>query len=216
MPVFWEQFELLARNGDEDVGGWMQLLVFIVIAVIYALGSLVKSKAGKEEGGNQNRQEHRPRYKPIDESKAANRYSQQQRVVSSYTIGRESKPTPPIQRREQPVQVAADRPAVAPVRAQRGIDLKAEMAEALRKKRILAAQKKAKLGETKKIDVSMPAVLSAKVAKKKLMKRPAVAEAAEVTIGQALVRLADVNDLRAAILYHEIIGKPVGLRDPSF
>jgi len=38
---------LAARNSDEKDTGWMQILVFVILAVFYALGSIVKAKANK-------------------------------------------------------------------------------------------------------------------------------------------------------------------------
>ncbi len=38
---------VLAANGDE--GGWVQLLVFVVVAVLYALGGLAKARRQKKE-----------------------------------------------------------------------------------------------------------------------------------------------------------------------
>ena len=39
---------VLASNGRDDDRGWVQLLVFIVLGVMYALGSLVKAKTNKK------------------------------------------------------------------------------------------------------------------------------------------------------------------------
>ena len=209
---------MLARNGDEDVGGWIQILVFVVIAVIYALGNLVKGRADKEDQRKEQLGRNRPRYKPLDKSKVPEKFSQQQRAVGRYTAGRESNPAPPIQWRQQPVQTAAERPMSRTAGPGRRIDLKVEMAESLRKKRILAAQRRGELGgKIKNIVVPEPGGQPvAEGVKKKFAKKQGGRAAEKVVADGPLIRLAGADDLRTAILYHEILGKPVGLREQSF
>jgi hypothetical protein len=38
---------LAARNSDEKDTGWMQILVFVILSIFYALGSIVKARANK-------------------------------------------------------------------------------------------------------------------------------------------------------------------------
>jgi hypothetical protein len=38
---------LAARNSDEKDAGWMQILVFVILSVFYAIGSIVKARANK-------------------------------------------------------------------------------------------------------------------------------------------------------------------------
>jgi cell division protein FtsN len=56
MVYFFEQLILAARNRNSDDGGWIQLVVFLVIAVFYGLGNIVKSKAEKRQIEEQSRQ----------------------------------------------------------------------------------------------------------------------------------------------------------------
>lgn len=49
MNSFLLQIILAARRYDEDAG-WMQLLVFVVMAVFWALGSIIKAKKSKKTG----------------------------------------------------------------------------------------------------------------------------------------------------------------------
>jgi hypothetical protein len=50
MNDFVTQIVCGTRWLDIEDSGWAQILVFIIIAVIYALGSIVKAKRGKTEG----------------------------------------------------------------------------------------------------------------------------------------------------------------------
>ena len=47
MNSFLLQIILAARRYDEDAG-WMQLLVFVIMAVFWALGSIIKAKRSKK------------------------------------------------------------------------------------------------------------------------------------------------------------------------
>ena len=38
---------LAARNSDEKDTGWMQILVFVILSIFYAVGSIVKARANK-------------------------------------------------------------------------------------------------------------------------------------------------------------------------
>ena len=40
---------LLARGNDGDDSGWMQLLILVIMAVFWALGGILKAKAGREQ-----------------------------------------------------------------------------------------------------------------------------------------------------------------------
>jgi hypothetical protein len=56
MGYFFEQLILAARNRNSDDRGWIQLLVFLVIAVFYGLGSILKSKGEKRQIEDESKQ----------------------------------------------------------------------------------------------------------------------------------------------------------------
>jgi len=47
MICFLAQIILAAQNEDSDKGGWMQLLVFLILALFYALNDIIKAKQNK-------------------------------------------------------------------------------------------------------------------------------------------------------------------------
>jgi hypothetical protein len=53
MNDFVTQIICAARRPDFEDNGWVQLLVFLVVAVIYALGSIVKTKKGRKAEGQE-------------------------------------------------------------------------------------------------------------------------------------------------------------------
>lgn len=48
MNVFLAQLILAARRNEGENGGWMQLLVFVIMAVIWAIGGIIKAKSKKQ------------------------------------------------------------------------------------------------------------------------------------------------------------------------
>lgn len=63
MNYWLAQLILAARNRDRD-GGWMQILVFIILAVFYAVGSIVKAKANRTAPKKKEQVPRKPR-KPV-------------------------------------------------------------------------------------------------------------------------------------------------------
>ena len=53
MNDFVTQMVCGARGFDIEDNGWVQLLVFVIMAVIYAIGSIAKMKKGKTEEGKE-------------------------------------------------------------------------------------------------------------------------------------------------------------------
>lgn len=153
----WFTFDIIAQNGDE-VGNWMQLLIFVIIIIVSGIASLVKQKAEQPK-------------KTQTQPKGA-------------TAARAAHP----QRRtlEDRVRLAAER--------MQGQIPKAQKVRAVSP--VLQTQKQ----EPKLVP---------------FMDRP-VAEAAkpqkEATIHDKL-GLSDIESLKKAILYYEILGPPVAFRE---
>ena len=58
------QSVLAARNSDDE-SGWIQLLVFIIVAVIYAIGGILKARSNKQKQQKAApRPQPRPRLRP--------------------------------------------------------------------------------------------------------------------------------------------------------
>ena len=53
MNAFLTQIVLAARNQDSENGGWMQILVIVVMAVFWIFGGILKAKSGKTGQGNE-------------------------------------------------------------------------------------------------------------------------------------------------------------------
>jgi len=157
MESFLSESICLARNGDSDQ--WMQILVFVVIAVIYGLGAILKARQRKEQaGGGETAGRARVRRRPVER---------------------------PLPRR----------PAVATVPAQ-----KVEMRKS---PSVSAPPESVEVGP-------VPAVKAGYE-----QRQFAAAQRQPVYLSELLSGYPDIAELRKAILYHEIFGKPLSLRAPG-
>lgn len=191
---------ILARRND-DVEGWMNLLFVIVVAVFWVLGGILKAKSKKPE----QRQRTGPPQRPV-------RRPQARGVQASRQAGEQPRPHP---------ATASQRPQYAP-------GSKPPAGETVFSHplfRNLAAQIERATGM--KIPTEVPKPQAPKKPPKPLTEKfvPAVKAAQPLEIkkpvdvtdfsGTLLLDTSDPNDLRRAILYYEILGKPVSLRDSS-
>jgi hypothetical protein len=60
------QFVLARQRLDLDESGWFQMLVFVLIAVIYGLASIIKAKSAKPTVPSKDAQHSRPTTSPDD------------------------------------------------------------------------------------------------------------------------------------------------------
>lgn len=190
---------MLARNG-EDIG-WMQLLVVVVLAVFYVLGTILKAKSNKAE----QKDEEQPEGTGASRAFQKTAYRQVQRPGSR----------PPHRRQPQQPRRKVMRPQ--PV----GWKFAAEEQEAVRLKtpqppRVLKlpvptpqVQIQPELEEVQEF-IGEPL----KPLGDEQLALSAETEASMASI-QPLLDYADTEGLKRAILHYEILGKPLSLRGPS-
>lgn len=170
-----------ARNNGAE---WMQILVIVVVAVIYALGSILKAKANKAK-----QEEKQLAGKPARKPPEATRRLQPRR------------PAGPAPSREYRPQVQPPRRKVA--RPQPAVEFPAKKEEAILPPTLEP------LAEPK----LPPSVLPKELRDKQLA---VFAETAQPEAAiEPLLAYADTDELKRAILYYEILGKPLSLRAPS-
>ena len=183
-------FGSLILEGED--GGWMQLLVFVVVAVFYALGGIIKAR--KRKGGVEEEDESpgepaspEPQREPL---RAIGRPKQQQAGAARRKSVLETF-VQEITRAAQ-VEVQAPRPQKPPPPA-RTPRIETEIAELPKKPKghgIAAIQPKSVAAEAKE-----------------------QAQAGDLQV--ITPELASTDDLARAVLDYEIFGKPVSLRDPA-
>lgn len=200
---------LAARRSNDRDGGWIQILVFVILAIFYAVGSIVKAKANKTALKEEKQIPRKPARKPP------------------------RRPTGPIPRGQRRLQVA--KPQVQPPRRKVARPATARSAvtspQPTGRRLPTKAEEAIKLAPLEPLEVSEVAVLEPQVQPKlgeipefttETVKKPEgkrVAMPVEKQPAKYLSEiLSDYDDpekLRRAILHYEILGKPISLREPS-
>ena len=150
---------ILANNGNNgEDRGWMQILIFIFIAVFYGLSSIIKAKAAKNQQ-KESLQSQPKKPQPLSfkftdlQSKLASAINPRPREYRKITIPPQKKPS----------ELTSPSPGPKPVKPRIATSLE---------------------------------------------------PAAEPSRIEELFDYSDPTELRKAILYHEILGKPIALRKP--
>ncbi len=192
MNYWLAQLILAARNRDRDTG-WMRILVFVILAVFYAVGSIVKAKANKTAPKKKEQVPHKPVRKP-PEGGARELFKQPRRPAG---------PAPYSQPRPQ--QVA--KPQVQPPR--RKVTRPQPAGMAMLKPQVAKLQVQPKLEKVPELTAETVKKLEGKRAATPTEKQPAR------YLSEILSDYDNPDKLRRAILHYEILGKPISLRDPS-
>ena len=191
------------RAATDDTG-WMQLLVFVVMGVIYAVASIVRAKGKKAELEEQGKEQLAR--KPAE---PARRAAQRQRTQQASRLARPA-PTGKYQAAAQAQQQR--RPVVRPQRVapKAAVEkrLAAEMPALELLQEVIGPEAEAKLEELPEFT----ATTVGKVVRKPQGVSPPALRA--VHLADILSDYAHPDDLRRAILHYEILGKPVALRGP--
>ncbi|MEE8305878.1 MAG: hypothetical protein V3R81_01365 [Gammaproteobacteria bacterium] len=213
---------LLARKGDGN-WNWVELLVPVIFVIVYAIGGILKMRSNLDKEKSTEEQQ-KPRYKPLDGRKhsweqpssepAATEISPAQRRQVDRQIERKlaPEPAPTRQPARQPIPTRSKQrktldaflETVAPPKPLNAMKAQAAAAETRQKR--LRAQNTQRQQAARKIKTK-PAPRKAKVAAKK---KPPSQPSPTDSLAE---RLAQADEIRRAIIYAEILGKPIALRD---
>lgn len=218
------QFILVARG--KDVEGWMDILVLVLVAAVYGLGTILKTKKRKKV---QEQAEEELTRKPARKPAAGGRgvleqfVREIQRAVEP-TEERESRPAA----RPAPKKAARPQPATAvrkyaaeakPVSRPKPITPPAKPKRPGLELSIPAPQVQPDFEELPELPTKMQALpeFTGKTIEGLVGKRKGMpAEIVESKyLSEVLADFTDPEDLRMAILHYEILGRPLALRDPS-
>ena len=204
------QIILAARNRNLEDTGWMQILIIVVLAVFYVVGSIVKAKANKSR--DQEQEEEQPSrkrgFRPAEgtpgRAKALPKipYQQAQRPVGR-TPYRQPRPQVPTRRKVMRPQPAVQKFAAKEEQAIRPQTIKP-----------LEVSKLPQPTPQVQPDLKELAELTSKPLKQledKYASAPAETEQARY-LPELLLDYADPDELKRAILHYEILGKPLSLR----
>jgi hypothetical protein len=198
MNYWLAQLILAARDSNENDKGWMQILVFVILAIFYAVGSIVKTRANKT-APKEKQTTHKPGRKPpesaIDLQMLKQLFGLPEETESSRQPSYEASKPQAVKPQVQPTHRKVARPATA----------------------------RSAPYDVAGVTSSQPAGMAMPQVQPKLEKVPRLTAevAAPVEIPQAKYLSEILSDyenpesLRRAILHYEILGKPISLREPS-
>ena len=221
MNAILAQFILVARGNDE---GWMNILVLVLVAAVYGLGTILKAKKGKKSQEQADEQQIRkPQRKPEGGRGVLEQFVREIQQAFEPTEDRESRPSAqparPKVSRPQPApavrkyaaeakQVSRPKPLIPPVKPKRpGLELS-----------MPALQLQPEFEELPELQTGIEALpeVTTKAVERLVGKRKSMAEVPESKyLSEVLADFTDPEDLRMAILHYEILGRPLSLRDPS-
>jgi len=185
---------ILAARGN-GVEGWMDILVLVIIAAVYGLGAIIKTKRKKPQEQVEEEMGRKPARKPATGGRGVlEQFVNELRGLAEPAQGRESRPI------GQPARQKIARPQPA---------VRKYAAEAKQAGRV---QPRTMQPDFEELPESTTKTAEGLVGKRKGM-------AAEVPeskyLSEVLADFTDPEDLRMAILHYEILGRPLSLRDPS-
>jgi hypothetical protein len=203
---------------DFDIEGWMDILVLVVIAAVYGLGALIRSKSKKaEEQTREQQQTGKSQRKPS----MGGRGLLEQFIREVKQAAEEAKTGTEVRPPGQKIpQKTAKTQAVLqkyPVKAKKGVTIQPKTAPAKPKvsKPAKVQADFEKLGEIDKSIYTLPDV-TPKVAGLPGKHKEIPAEVVEsIHLSEVLSDYKDPEELKRAILHYEILGRPLALRDPS-
>lgn len=212
------QIILVARGND--IEGWMDILILVLVAAAYGLGAILKTKKGKKvQEQTEQPQTRKPQRRP-----AAGR------GVLEQFIREIQRAVEPLQEQESRPTVQQARPKIAhPQAAQAVRKYTAEARQASQtipaapaeepKPSIPAVQVQPAFEEIPELGTSIQELPDFTGKTVEELAGKGVGMPAEVVesiyLSEVLSDYADPEELRRAILHYEILGRPLSLRDPS-
>ncbi len=197
---------IVARGNDE---GWIQILIVVIMAVVYGLGTILKAKkGGKVEGQDKQRQASKTQRKPATGGRGVlEQFINEIRGLAEPEQERESRPPAQPARR----QIAHPQPAVRKYTAE------AKQPRRVQPRTPLAKPKSPLSKKQVQPDFEELPEFTSKTDEGLIGKRKGMpAEVVESRyLSEVLADFTDPEDLRMAILHYEILGRPLSLRDPS-
>ena len=199
--------QIILAGRSEDANGWMNILIVIVLAVIWAIGGIVKAKANKPGAPGE-----QPPGKPGPKPPLHSREAREQ------MLRRLERPAGSAQGQGQQPRPAVKQPRM------RFADLQAAVRKfAVEAEQSFQPQSGKKTPELKPVltepqspprtvEPTEPIGKIVKGLQNKLAYEPEQMPESEY-LSELLLDYANPEELRRAILHYEILGKPLSLRD---
>ena len=198
MMVFLTQLVLGAKKYDPE--GWMQILVFVAMVVVYALSGIFKAKGkkAKEEKGEQEPQQQPRVSRPVP---------RQQSRQGAQPRPRRIGPPQPAGRKlpaeaSQPAWIPVAGPPAEPKLSTPTPQIQPEIPEVA-----IGAEKQKLSGLTSDTVREMGG--------KRVSREVSAKASVPKHLTKLLLDVSSPGEIRRAILHYEILGKPLSLRGPG-
>jgi hypothetical protein len=199
--------QIILAGRSDDAEGWMNILFVIVLAVFWAIGGIVKAKANKAGGRDEQSPGKLVRKPPAHSREAREQMLRQlQRPVSS-AQGQRQQPRPAAQ---QPRMKFADLQA-----AVRKFAVEAEQSfqsQSGKKTPVLKPVLTEPQNPPKTVELTEPIGKTVKRQPDKPVSELEQMPESEY-LSELILDFTDPDELRKSILYYEILGRPLSLRD---
>ena len=199
--------QIILAGRSDDGESWMSILVFVVLAVFWAIGGIVKAKANKS-GSSDEQLPGKPVRKPPLHSREAR--EQMLRQLQRPTNSAQGQPQQPRPAAQQPRMRFTDLQA-----AVRKFAVEAEQAfqpQSVEKTPDLKPTLTEPQNPPKAAELTEPIGKTVKGLQDKRSYEPEQMPESEY-LSELLLDYADPDQLRRAILHYEILGRPLSLRD---
>jgi hypothetical protein len=202
------QIIVLARGNDD---GWINILIMVVLAAVFGIGALVKARGKKAEDQAQEQQTRKPQHKP---SAGGGILGQLFREIQQAAEGKPTQETRPSGQtaRQQTIrpQAAVRKDAAETKQSRQTAPSKSKLSKPIPQ----AQPDFDKLSERDTGTQSLPEITTNVVGLSGKRKRRMPSQSAESSyLSEVLFDYEDPDELKRAILYYEILGKPLALRD---
>jgi hypothetical protein len=216
MNSFLSQHFILARS--QDVEGWVNILIIVALAAFWAIGGILKARA--EQNRMQKGEKTPP--KPIHRPSPLTRESAES-ILEKF-LGLDTS-NPPVHR-PQRSNIHTARPRVSyprpanerfsakpkPVKSPTYQNINITQSQELKLPQIMQEKELQQLEPLKTNLQELPEFSAESVQQ---LESLSPQSAKGISMPQIPLDLTDSGSLRRAILYYEILGRPLSLRDPS-
>ncbi len=207
---------LLAKD---DGRNWINMLIPIVIVIIYAVSGILKMRSNLDKE-QPTKEQQEPRYKPLDDQSRGWERPSPEPAAPEMSPGQRRQVDRQIERKLEPKPAPARQPTAARPQQRRTLEAFLETiapkpptaakpqpppAAQARHQR-LRAQTAQRQQTARKIKPKAPPPKAKVAARKNAPSQPS-------PITSLAERLAQPDEIRRAIIYAEILGKPIALRD---
>lgn len=199
--------QLIPAGRSDDAEGWMNILIVVVLAVFWAIGGIIKAKAKKPGGPDEQLPGKAVRKPPVHSREAREQMLSRLQRPAGSAQGQRQQPRPAA---EKPRMKFADLQA-----AVRKFAVEAEQAfqpQSGKPTPVLKPVLTEPQNPPKTVELMETTVKTAKRPQDKLVSEPEQMPESEY-LSELLTDYADPEQLRRAILHYEILGRPLSLRD---